>query len=71
MLFLFHQIGFTTDPRVARSSPYCTDVAKVGHRLMCKAPMFKVATCIFVDTHKGINLCAVRLFKFVLVFALL
>ena len=26
---LVSQVGFTTDPRFSRSSPYCTDVAKV------------------------------------------
>lgn len=36
-VLLILQIGFTTDPRSSRSSPYCTDVARV-----VGAPIFHV-----------------------------
>jgi 2-oxoglutarate dehydrogenase E1 component len=43
-----NQVGFTTDPRDARSGPYCTDIAK-----MASAPIFHVngddpESCAFV-----------------------
>lgn len=37
LVIVVSQIGFTTDPRVARSSPYPTDVARVVN-----APIFHV-----------------------------
>lgn len=36
-LIVNNQIGFTTDPRFARSTPYCSDIAK-----MCEVPVFHV-----------------------------
>lgn len=37
IIYICFQIGFTTDPRMARSSPYPTDVARVVN-----APIFHV-----------------------------
>ena len=36
-LRILSQVGFTTDPRYSRSSPYCTDLGRVVN-----APIFHV-----------------------------